>query len=111
MIIFCSNLYYFFLVPSSQEQNCLEHVTNPAQASENEQHLSEPSIHEQPLPIAGSDGKFFYWSYNPLNIREYYVATFVLSFPVLSTEQLTNSAHASNSQVSNPSVFPTIGKT
>jgi hypothetical protein len=47
-------------VPSSQEQNCLEHVTNPAQASENEQHLSEPSIHEQPLPIAGSDGKFFY---------------------------------------------------
>jgi hypothetical protein len=45
---------------SSLEHNSLEHLTNPTEASDNEQHYSEPSIHAQPLPIAGSNGKIYF---------------------------------------------------
>jgi hypothetical protein len=40
-----------------QEHNSLEHEPNPTQTSDNEQHHLEASIHAQPFPIVGSNGK------------------------------------------------------
>jgi hypothetical protein len=60
MVTFCSNFDYFFPVPSSQEHNSLDHLTNPTEASDNEQHHSEPCIQAQPLLIAGSNGKNYF---------------------------------------------------
>jgi hypothetical protein len=47
-------------VPSSQEHNSLEHLTNCMEASDNKQYHSEPSFDAQPLPIADSNGKIYF---------------------------------------------------